>query len=682
MMRHFATESGKSKGQFYTPAEVSHIMARVIGMDRATSPKQTIYDPTCGSGSLLLKAAAQSPVPITIYGQEMDNATRALAKMNMILHNNPSADILQGNTLAAPEWTESETQLKTFDHVVANPPFSTKSWSNGLLVAKDPFRRFQYGEPPAKNGDYAFLLHILASMKNSGTGAVILPHGVLFRGNAEAVIRRNLLERGFIKGIIGLPANLFYGTGIPACIIVLDKKEADSRRAVFMIDASKGFAKDGNKNRLRHQDVHRIVDVFTRQLEVPNYSRMVPISEILDGKNDGNLNLPRYIESGEREDVQDIAAHLLGGLPAADIDALEAYWDVLPAVREALFAPGSRPGYSALRVNASELRATILEHEQFKAYAAQVDATLSDWAVRHTPTLEALEAGTQPKALMHALGEDILSTYAETPLLDAYDVYQHFMTYWGSVMQDDVYLIAAGGWQAARELRLLLPTPDDKGKPKYSEEAHFTVGSRAAQKRYVADLIPPELLTARFFKAEQAQFDELDASAETLKRGIEELEEEHGGEGGLLEDARDGDKFTAAASKRYAEHRLSSLKFSGEVDPEEQEVLSKYLLLLEKSPKATKKAREASDALQEKLRAQYAKLTVEQAREIVVHDKWLAALRAGVQAELGRVSSALTGRVRELAERYEQPLPALEQEAEALQAKVNAHLERMGFAWA
>ncbi|MEX2551420.1 MAG: class I SAM-dependent DNA methyltransferase, partial [Actinomycetota bacterium] len=279
LMRHFATESGKSKGQFYTPAEVSRIMARVVGIGADTRQDQTIYDPTCGSGSLLLKAADEAPRGISIYGQEMDVATWALARMNMILHGHPTAELWRGNTLAAPYFKQRDGSLKTFDFAVANPPFSAKAWSSGLDPANDRFRRFDYGIPPAKNGDYAFLLHLIASLKSTGKGAIILPHGVLFRGNREAGIRRNLIRRGLIKAIIGLPANLFYGTGIPACILVIDKEDAASRTGIFMVDASKGFLKDGNKNRLRAQDIHRIVDVFNRQIELPRYSRMVPVAE-------------------------------------------------------------------------------------------------------------------------------------------------------------------------------------------------------------------------------------------------------------------------------------------------------------------------------------------------------------------------------------------------------------------
>jgi type I restriction enzyme M protein len=264
--------------------------------------------------------------------------------MNMILHGNEIAEIQQGDTISSPEFKNPDGTLKTFDFAVANPPFSTKSWSSGLDPQNDEFDRFTgYGIPPAKNGDYAFLLHFIKSLKSRGKGAIILPHGVLFRGNAEAEIRKNIIRKGYFKGIIGLPANLFYGTGIPAAILVIDKENAEARKGIFMIDASKGFIKDGNKNRLREQDVHKIVDVFNKQLEVPKFSRMVSVEEI--ESNEYNLNIPRYIENQEEEDIQDIAAHLQGGIPVADIDALQKYWDVYPTMKEALFKINGREGY-------------------------------------------------------------------------------------------------------------------------------------------------------------------------------------------------------------------------------------------------------------------------------------------------------------------------------------------------
>jgi len=455
LMRHFATESGKSKGQFYTPAEVSRIIAKVIGISPAnTKASTTVYDPTCGSGSLLLKVGDEAGKEISLYGQEKDSTTAGLARMNMILHNNPQAEIKQGNTLANPLFTQEgaqqqEERLTTFDYVVANPPFSDKRWGNGVAVSNgdDSYHRFRdYGVPPDKNGDYAYLLHIVRSLKSTGKGACILPHGVLFRGNAEADIRRNLVKKGYIKGIIGLPANLFYGTGIPACIIVLDKEHAASRKGIFMIDASKGFLKDGNKNRLRSQDIHRIVDVFNRCIVQGKYSRMVSFSEI--EQNEYNLNIPRYIDSQEAEDIQDIAAHLSGGIPARDVEAMGEYWEVYPTLRSSLFAPGARPGYQQLMMAKDSIKQTIFAHPEFIAFTTAMDSLFAEWKQATTVQLKALQVGLLPKKRIVDISEGLLQHYADKKLIDAYPVYQHLMDYWESVMQDDCYLIAADGWRA------------------------------------------------------------------------------------------------------------------------------------------------------------------------------------------------------------------------------------------
>ncbi|MDH3460690.1 MAG: type I restriction-modification system subunit M [Burkholderiaceae bacterium] len=468
LMRHFATEAGKSKGQFYTPAEVSRIMSMVIDLGNTTRADQSIYDPTCGSGSLLLKAhdeaKSRTGLDLALYGQEMDNATAALARMNMVLHDCPTAEIWQDNTLAHPHFKNANGGLKTFDFVVANFPFSTKSWTSGLDPANDLYGRFEYGTPPAKNGDYAFLLHILASLKSTGKGAVIHPHGVLFRGGAEAAIRKRIVKQGGIKGIIGLPANLFYGTGIPACILVLDKEGATGRRGIFMVDASKGFIKDGPKNRLRAQDIHKIVDTFTRQLETPKYSRMVPLAEVQ--ANDFNLNLPRYIDSAEPEDLQDIDAHLKGGIPDRDVDGHCAYWQVFPSVRGELFAPynpaGSRVGYNQLKVDASQIKATIFGHAEFTAFNSEVTHVFEAWKAANTPLLAGIQQGDRPKVLIDKLSENLLEAFRAArevaSLIDPYGVYQHLMDYWAETMQDDVWMIVSDGWQAAKVLRRMALT--------------------------------------------------------------------------------------------------------------------------------------------------------------------------------------------------------------------------------
>jgi type I restriction enzyme M protein len=677
LMRHFATESGKSKGQFYTPAEVSRIMARVIGIGSATRAGQTIYDPTCGSGSLLLKAHDEAKgatgLDLALYGQEMDNATKALARMNMILHDCPTAEIWQDNTLSTPHFKDAKTgALKTFDFAVANPPFSTKAWSNGFDPANDLYHRFAYGIPPQKNGDYAFLLHILASLKSSGKGAVILPHGVLFRGGAEAVIRREIVSRGYIKAIIGLPANLFYGTGIPACIIVLDKENASARKGIFMIDASKAFIKDGNKNRLRAQDIHKIVDAFTRLAEIPRYSRMVSLTEISDAKNDFNLNLPRYIDSTEPEDLQDIDGHLRGGIPNRDIDALENFWQVFPAVRATLFKKADRPGYTQLRVPIGEVKVAIFGHTEFTAYNESATRLFKKWRTDSVLRLRGIAKGGKPKTLIETLSEDLLATFEKARLLDAYDVYQHLMDYWAMTMQDDVYMIVSDGWREAAKPRLII---EDKEK-KTKEKPDFTVGKL----KYKAELIPTALVIARYFAAEQAAIEKLEAEVAASEQALEEMAEEHGGEDGLLEAAKnDKDKLTKASVAA----RLKDIK--GQNDDgdaaDERKVLNDYLALAEKAAATSAKVGDAQEALLLKVAAQYGKLTEDEIKTLVVDDKWLATLAAAVQGELDRVSQTLTGRIRQLAERYATPLPQLTGEVATLAARVDEHLKKMGAVW-
>lgn len=673
LMRNFATQSGKSKGQFYTPAEVSLVMAQVIGIGEARSADTTIYDPTCGSGSLLLKAAdvarEASGVKISIYGQEMDVATRALAVMNMFLHDNPEAEIWQGNTLADPHFKGPGGGLKTFDYVVANPPFSTKAWSSGVDTANDPYDRFADGVPPAKNGDYAFLLHILRSMKSTGKGAVILPHGVLFRGNAEADIRKNLVRKGYIKGIIGLPPNLFYGTGIPACIIVLDKETAAGRAGIFMIDASKGFMKDGPKNRLRHQDIHKIVDVFTRQIEIPKYSRMVPLSEISDTKNDYNLNIPRYIDSSEPEDIQDITAHLCGGIPNRDLDALDAYWQVFPTLRAELFAPAERAGYSMPRVEAAGVKAAIFNHPEFALFQAAIRERFAGWAAQNKPLMLGLDQNSAPKRLIAELSESLLAAFSDAPLVDKYDLYQRLMTYWTETMQDDVYLISGEGWLGASKPRKVSEDKRLKEKPDIER----------GKLKLKADLIPPALMVDRYFAREQAALDELKAEQERIGGQLDELREEQGGEEGLLAEVADE---KGGISKGAVTARLKLLRWNKDPETaEEQKALEEYAALLEAHAEAGRKVKEAQAALTDKVIEQYGRLTEAEVRALVVDDKWLAALAAEVDAEMERVSQKLTGRIKELMERYAKPLTAIEQEVEALSAKVNAHLQKMGVVW-
>lgn len=641
LMKHFATESGKSKGQFYTPAEVSRIMAQVIGVESIEKQSQTVYDPTAGSGSLLLKVADESGNGLTLYGQEKDVATVALAKMNMILHNNELSDIRQGDTLSSPEFRDREGKLKTFDFAVANPPFSTKSWSNGFDPANDLYKRFDgYGLPPAKNGDYAFLLHLIKSLKsNKGKGAIILPHGVLFRGNAEATIRENIIKRGYIKGIIGLPANLFYGTGIPAAIIVIDKANASVRKGIFMIDASKGFIKDGNKNRLREQDIHKIVDVFNNKTEIPKYSRMIPIDEIKE--NEYNLNIPRYIDNTEEEDIQDIRAHLSGGIPNRDIDELEKYWEVYPNLRNTLFFKTDIEGYSKLNVEKENIKETIFNDEEFINYRQEINTIINNWSNKYREMFRNIKTGSNPKEIIEIISEDILEKFDGRILIDKYDVYQYLMNYWLDTMKDDIYMIVENGWIA------------DK------------------------DLVPQELIIDKYFIEEKEYIEEKEVEKDEISREKEEYEEEHSGEEGILEEIKN-DKGNI--TKGNLKSKIKETK-DNEDYKEEYEVLNNYLKLVDNESKANKEIKKLEKELNKKVDNKYKELSEEEVKELVIDYKWIPTITKEVNGELERISHRLTTRIKELAERYEESLPQIEEEIKELESKVQGHLQRMGFSW-
>jgi type I restriction enzyme M protein len=664
LMRHFATESGKSKGQFYTPAEVSRILAKVVGIGPDTKQDQTVYDPTCGSGSLLLKVADEAPHGITIYGQEKDNATWALSKMNMILHGNEIADIRKGDTITSPQLLNG-AQLRTFDFAVANPPFSVKSWSNGL---ENDYGRFEFGMPPDKNGDYAFLLHILKSLKSTGKAAVILPHGVLFRGNAEATIRKALLKRGYIKGIIGLPANLFYGTGIPACVLVLDKENAQARTGIFMIDASKGFMKDGPKNRLRSQDIHKIVDVFNKQTEIARYSRMVPLTEIADPRNDFNLNIPRYIDSSEPEDLQDLHAHLHGGIPERDVDALSSYWEAFPSLRTTLFKR-NRPGYSDLAVSVDDVQQTVLDSAEFKKFAKDVTAKVGDWFSSHRAGLVSIGAETRPNELIATLGDDLLARFGTVALLDGYDVYEQLMTFWHGVMHDDFFLIMNEGWTEAAKPRKAI---EDKDR-KLTETPDLVIGSGRGATKYKMDLIPPALVVRKYFGDDQAAVYDLTLVAEEASRAVEEFVEEHAVEEGLLAGAMDDDKIT----KALASARLKEAKREAS-DPEEVNGLQHLLKLYDAEVAAKNAVKEAQTTLDLATVKKYGGLTEADVKLLVLDSKWLGTIASRIGDEVNALTLALVARIQELGERYRDTLGALEAELVAAQRRAAAHLAEMG----
>ncbi|HCG2990478.1 TPA: SAM-dependent DNA methyltransferase [Corynebacterium striatum] len=670
LMRHFATESGKSKGQFYTPAEVSRIMAQVLEIPKDAPRSTTVYDPTCGSGSLLIKVADSAPNGLSIYGQEKDNATWALSRMNMILHGNATPEIRQGDTLSDPKFLEGE-RLQTFDYFVANPPFSVKTWKNGF---DKEYGRFDgFATPPDKNGDYAFLLHMVKSLKSDGRGAVILPHGVLFRGNTEAAIRKELIRRGLIKAIIGLPANLFYGTGIPACIIVIDKKDAANRTGIFMIDASKGFEKDGAKNRLRPRDMRKVIDTYLAGEEVERYARMVPLSEISDAKNNYNLNIPRYIDSSEPEDIQDLEAHFKGGIPNRDLDALGEYWDAFPNLRNELFRP-LREGYSELTVEPDQVAKVIEESEDVRAFTTIVSKAVEDWWSSHRAQLETIDSQTRPQELIEDLGDDLLEKFRGRPLISEYSVYEQLMSYWNDTMHDDVTLIVGAGWvDAAQPREARITGYDNKKKPKY-ESADLVFGTGVKAQRWVTDLIPPALIIDRYFVEDKAELDRLTAEQERISQELQEYIEEHAVEEGLLWEAVNDDGGVKVGD---AKKRLKEAKTDG-AEADEITGLNRVVELFTAETAAKKEVKDLILNLDQKVLGYYAKLNENDIYVLVISDKWHSAIYSGIDREISAMKLALVDRLVRLGDRYHETVDDLQNLTTSLGLKVMRHLEDMG----
>lgn len=653
LMKNFAAESGKSKGQFYTPAEVSRVIAKVLRLDESSRAADTIYDMACGSGSLLLRAIAETQRgTATLYGQEKDGTTASLAKLNMFLHGIVNANIEVGDTLNNPIH-KSEGQLKTFNYCVANPPFSVKNWLSG--AEDDVYGRWNASAlPPTKNGDYAFLLHLVASMKPEvGQGACILPHGVLFRGNAEEVIRKKLINDRVIQGIIGLPANIFFGTGIPACIIILDNKR--DANGIFFIDASKGFIKDGNKNRLREQDIRKIVDVYRNRLDVPHYSRFVDFDEI--EKNGFNLNIPRYIEAEDTEETQNLDGHLNGGISNEEIEKL-GNWESFGELKSKLFKH-LREGFSELAIPADEVFAKILDDEAVKSVRESVVSIFNKWKGMAREKL--LNHGDNAKELVEKLSFGMRDSFMSATIFDKYDAFGLFMDYAVETLQDDLYLICADGWLAARETEA---TKKNK---------------KGVMTEWEGMLIPKAILENHYFPGDVANVAELRTKAESAEAEAERFAEECAdkGEDDPLGEIRDGDKFLADGDVKK---KLKELSSKG-THTEEIKAIKEYLAKKDDAKKAGKALRDAENELDEKAFNRYPTLEEEDVKTILIDEKWMPACEERIHNHFENVIQSFASSIAALHDRYKDTLGQLEADVAKSQNEVHAVLKEMGFDW-
>ena len=674
LMKNFAAESGKSKGQFYTPAEVSRVMAKLLRIDELDRAEQSIYDPTCGSGSLLLRALAEaSNHRVSICGQEKDSSTAALAKLNMLLHGVSNAEIKVGDTLGDPQFTQ-QGMLSTFDVCVANPPFSLKNWMT-TGMENDPYNRWSNTMlPPAKCGDYAFLMHLINSMKpDEGRGACILPHGVLFRGNAEYDIRKEIIQKRYIKGIIGLPPNIFFGTGIPASIIIIDKKNKDARKGIFFIDAKDGFAKDGSKNRLREQDIKRIVDAWEAQEDIPHYCRMAEWSEIESKKNDYNLNIPRYIQPVDKEIKHDIEAHLHGGLPAYDIDRMEAYWKACPSLKVSLFEDNGN-GYYSLKPHKEVVNGTIENDPSYQSQGAAFSDMLTSWSDEIKPKMLATGIGARPKELIAEWSEILLSNALEHGgLVDAYEAYDILLNYWAETMQDDCYMIANDGWTYP-EVRAVKrkETTDKKTKEVKVKE------SSCMYDEIVCDLLPVDIVLKAFFSKEMEKIQDLQTQIDEKQSNMDELAELYPDVFALGDDSDGDEEKTVSVKATDVKKVIKNAKKEG-LQESEVKILKEWLALSDKKDELSQNLKEQRSSLTENVVKKYASLTETEVRDLVVEHKWMASIVSGCKALMQTVTHNISSDVTSLAERYEDTLSELTQDVSSYEKEVYGYLKEMGF---
>ena len=679
-MMKFAQESGKSKGQFYTPSEVSRTIARLIEISKIkiTSTKRifTLYDPACGSSSLLIRAADEAPLntqgntTISIYGQEKDTATAGLATMNLILHGWNTAEIKKGNSLVNPAFLNDYGKLQTFDFVVMNPPFSDKSWSDGIKIDEDKFNRFDdYGNPPEKNGDYAWFLHVLKSLNNTGKAGIIMPHGVLFRGNSEELIRKNILVKKYIKGIISLPANLFYGTGIPACIVIIDKENAETRNGVFLIDASHGFKKDGNKNRLREQDIEKIVQTFNKQEEIFGYSRFVTYEEILKN-NGGNLNVPRYIQRINDTIPQNIAAHLQGGIPIDDIDSLAKLWRISPELKHKIFiCTDEQHKIYKLKISSENLSEVIKNDKQIQEKKfEEVEKFFNDWCKIVKNDLINIQSDINPQKLIRKISEQLLEIYQSSHLLDNYSVYDCLLNYWIYKMQDDIYAIKIDGYEAGREIDFEYVKKKTK---------NGLIDDTTKFKSFDGLLIPKKIIESEYFAEDLKVLNQLADKSMEIDSDLFEMREENSGEDGLFYEVLN-DK--GEIIKGVLKDRLKRLE-RNKIFDDEYYALKIYQEKLEKKDAIDKKIKVIRAILDKKVIDKYTLLTIEEIKYLLFDLTWTAKIKSDILDEFEQVLNILLSRVIRLSRRYEFTLDELEERAAKSKAQVMSALERMGFKW-
>ena len=633
LISNFAANAGKKAGEFYTPHEVSLLMSEIVAYHLKDREEIKIYDPTSGSGSLLInigQCAARymgNGNNIKYYAQELKENTYNLTRMNLVMRGILPDNIVtrNGDTLEE-DWPyfEENDPVNTYDPlfvdaVVSNPPYS-QAWNPN---DKENNPRFSdYGLAPKGKADYAFLLHDLYHIRNDGIVTIVLPHGVLFRGGEEGTIRKNLIDHNNIDAIIGLPANIFFGTGIPTIIMVLRKNKKDSD--VLIIDASKGFEKDGKNNKLRACDIKRIVDAYKERPEkIKKFARRVSRAEII--QNDYNLNIPRYVDSSEKAESWDIYASMFGGIPEAELQDLSAYWTAFPHLKAALFSPDNE---AYCRLNVANLKNAVLSHPDVVAFKTAFQNAFGDFDAYLKSAL--IDGMTQLNAAgeEERLSREIFARLAGIPLVDRYAAYQLLDDDWKKIAID-LEIIQTEGFAATKQVDPNMVLKKDA----------------EVQDGWVGHVLPFELVQnvkmheeVAALRAKETRLSEIAGEYESH---LDELSEEDK-EQNFVNDAKDA--FVAAEVKKAIKAR--------EVEPATMRILKDVDALFAEEKTLKKQVKDDSVALHQRTKGVIERLTDEEVRDLL-HRKWILPLMENLNSLPDAVLDDFVKQVDAVCKKYE-----------------------------
>lgn len=654
----FAANAGKKAGEFYTPHEVSLLMSEIVADHLKDRKEIKIYDPTSGSGSLLInigKSVAkfiENENNIKYYAQELKQNTYNLTRMNLVMRGILPDNIVtrNGDTLE-DDWPyfEENDPIGTYDPlyvdaVVSNPPYS-QAW-NPTDKETDP-RYARFGLAPKGKADYAFLLHDLFHIKSDGIITIVLPHGVLFRGGEEGEIRKNLIEQNHIDAIIGLPANIFFGTGIPTIIMVLKQKRSNTD--VLIIDASKGFIKVGKNNKLRASDIKRIVDVVTKRENVEKFSRVVSRDEIRN--NEYNLNIPRYVDSSEDADSWDIYASMFGGLPLSELDRLKEYWIAFPELRATLFENTST---AYCKLTANDVKKTIKEHKDILSFEEKYQATFSGFdeylyneLIRKMNSLNI----SKTEAMLAA---NIFDRLNNIPLIDKYEAYQLLDDDWTKIAAD-LEIIQTEGFEATKKVDPNMVVKKKDGK------------DQEVQEGWTGRIIPFELIQNTLLSHEKQDLQAKEIRLTEITSEYEDLFDS------LTEEEKEGNY---ASEEGFVNSEIKKALKSDSVEPETKEKLCKVATLNaeEKELKATIK--KESGLLEGKTKETIENLSDEQVVELL-SQKWINPLIQSLMVLPDNIVNELVSKIDHLAKKYETTLADIETQIAETEASLSAMINEL-----